>query len=454
MTSFDGFLRSARKELPEAPQARCASVLFSLSVLALPISLTASQAFLAASAVAYALHLLRDRRLPVGAIKSRLSFPPLKLPLALFCLLSLISAAWAGNPAGWLAMRKLVLFLVWLLAVNLLLSSKHLALVYKALFLESTLAGLVAAGQFVVQYRAARALHPQQVYFYMTLTRVHGFMGHWMNFGGQQMLVFAALLSFLLLAPAVAGGFPTASGHVRRAPEEPTKSAALKGDSTGGSARKTWWVVLAVVGISIVLSFTRGVWLGCLVALVYVVGRRNHRWLWALPAFLIAGYLAAPTMVRQRVEVLRHPTSDPSLSIRFEMWQVALRMVRKHPLVGVGPNNIERVYALYLPPGRAPVRGYHQHLHNNFLQLAAERGLPCVGAWVWLMGALAWHFARIRRQLIRGRRPTWVAEAAMAAWLGFVVEGCFEFNFGTSPVLMLFLFVTSTPFVVEKQTRG
>ena len=37
----------------------------------------------------------------------------------------------------------------------------------------------------------------------MTLTRNHGFMGHWMNFGGQQMLVFAALLAFLLLSASV-----------------------------------------------------------------------------------------------------------------------------------------------------------------------------------------------------------------------------------------------------------
>jgi hypothetical protein len=43
-----------------------------------------------------------------------------------------------------------------------------------------------------------------------------------------------------------------------------------------------------------------------------------------------------------------------------------------------------------------------------------------------------------------------MAEAAFAGWLAFLVEGCFEFNFGTSPVLMLFLFAASTPFVAER----
>jgi hypothetical protein len=54
----------------------------------------------------------------------------------------------------------------------------------------------------------------------------------------------------------------------------------------------------------------------------------------------------------------------------------------------------------------------------------------------------------------------WIADAALAAWLAFLVEGCFEFNFGTSPVLMMFLFVTSTPFIAArvaasgKETEG
>ena len=42
-----------------------------------------------------------------------------------------------------------------------------------------------------------------------------------------------------------------------------------------------------------------------------------------------------------------------------------------------------------------------------------------------------------------------MADAAFAAWLAFLAEGFFEYNFGTSPVLMVFLFVMSTPFVAE-----
>lgn len=424
MISLHDFLASARAELPRATYARWASIFFSLSVLTFLLSLAAAQAFLALAAACYAVHLLRAR--------PAIHFPPVKLPLALFSLGTVISIFWAANPAvGWFAVRKLVLFVILLLGVNLVASSKHLEFLYQSLFAESALAGLVAIGQFVLQYRQVRALHPDRVYASLTAERISGFMGHWMNFGGQQMLVFAALLAFLLLRPGIRG-----SGFGIR-----------KGNSAPGPKPTIWWLLLVVIATSIVLNFTRGVWLGCLVVVLYLVARWKPRWLLLLPVLVVVGYFAAPSLVRQRIEILRHPSRDPALSIRFEMWQVAWRMMQKHPLVGVGPNNIEQVYVLYLPPGKPPEPGYHGHFHNNFFQFGAERGLPVLAAWVWFMGALGWHFWRMRRRLACGR---WMAEAALAGWLAMLVEGCFEFNFGTSPVLMLFLFVVSTPFVAER----
>ena len=422
MTSLRELTAPARAALPAASLAQWASIFFSLSVLTFLISLATAEAFLAAASVAYFAHLLRDR--------PGIKFPPVKLPLALFCLTTLVSVWYAASPAvGGFAVRKLALFLILLLAVNLIVSAAHAVALYKALFLESALAGLVATAQFVREYRTVRALHPQRVYFYMTTERISGFMGHWMNFGGQQMLIFAALVAFLLLG-------------ARRAPDPPEPRAP-------NAASRGWWALLATVALSIALNFTRGVWLGCFVATLYLVGRSRPRWLWALPVLLVAGYLAAPSLVQRRVNVLRHPGSDPSLAIRFEMWDVGLRMMARHPWVGVGPNNIKQVYTLYLPPGTTALVGYHEHLHSDFLQLGAERGLPCLVAWLWLMVALVARAWRIRRRLARFKRPTWMVDAAIAGWLAVVVEGGFEFNFGTSPVLIVFLFVASTPFVVE-----
>ncbi len=454
------YIDSWRKELPGAAAARWAWLFFSLHVLSLLLSVAATQAFLAAATLAYLIHLLR--------IRPAVSFPPVKLPLLLYCLATVNSIPWAEHPAvGWAVVRKLVLFLILLLSVNLVSSARHLGALFRGLFLVAALAGLVATAQFVIQYHSVRHLHPDRVYYYMTLTRIHGFMGHWMNFGGQQMLLFAALLAFLLLShgviPSAArnlallrgrppgqdqskiprGVYPERTTEILRCAQDDSERA--RNDAVQhGTAKGLYWLVMAVVATSLVLNFTRGVWLGCVLATLYIVAKWKPRMLWAIPVLLAVAYLAAPSLIRHRVSLAFHPREDPALAIRLEMWGAGLRMVREHPWVGVGPGNIPLVYAQYLPPGTTPMVGYHDHLHDNFLQLAAERGLPCLAAWLWFMLALGWQILRIRRRLSSQR---WVADAALAAWLAFLAEGFFEFNFGTSPVLMVFLFVMSTPFV-------
>jgi O-antigen ligase len=59
-------------------------------------------------------------------------------------------------------------------------------------------------------------------------------------------------------------------------------------------------------------------------------------------------------------------------------------MVRDHPLLGVGPDQVKEAYTDYPWATRRP------HLHNNVVQIAAERGLPALAAWLWLIVAIAW----------------------------------------------------------------
>jgi O-antigen ligase len=423
---FDAILEQTVGELPREALRKWAAILFSLFVLTLQLSLAASQAMLAAAGLLYAVYLLRARPVVVR-------FLPVKLPLALFCLLSLVPIFWAENSGvGWFAIRKLVLFIIWLLAVNLVLSTRHLLRLLQGTFAIALFTSLVGIVQFVIQYRDVRAHHPGEMYLYLTTRRIHGLMGHWMNFGGQQMLVFAFLLAYLLLA------------------KERSSKSEIRDLKFETRVSPFWWTVMAFVCLAILLNFTRGVWLGCFLAGIYLVARSRPKWLWALPVLLALGYAGAPSLVRERVYMALHPTQELALANRLEMWGVALRMIRAHPWVGVGPNNVEEDYPAYMPPGKTPELGYHNHFHNDFLQFAAERGLPCLASWVWMMAALGWYTWKLRRRIAQ----PWIADACFAAWLAFLAEGCFEFNFGTSPVLMAFLFFTSTPFIAACTSGG
>ena len=70
---------------------------------------------------------------------------------------------------------------------------------------------------------------------------------------------------------------------------------------------------------------------------------------------------------------------------RIQMLAMGQDMVRDHPLFGVGPEMVGDVYGRYLR--RNPVHTYNPHLHNVPMQIAAERGLPALGLFLWFIVA-------------------------------------------------------------------
>ena len=136
---------------------------------------------------------------------------------------------------------------------------------------------------------------------------------------------------------------------------------------------------------------------------------------------------------------------DPTNQDRLAMVEIGARIIKDHPLTGVGPNMVPRVYAQYRPD--YAVNAVNPHLHNVPLQIAAERGLPALAIWLWFIVTLTAALIRLFR---RGgdRVLTSAALAAVAAMLG---AGLFEYNFGDSEFLMLFLVLVTLPFAAARR---
>ena len=409
MLSLRAISLSIQRFLPEPLLARYASLAFSLSVLSFLVSIAVAQTALAVSVVLFVVHLGNSRL----AVRT----PRVLLPLLAFCVTTLFSALLSSDLLlSAYAVRKLILFVILLLTVNLVVTLAHLRFLLKGLFFVASLAGLVAAAQVLGQYLQARTMDSAAFYFTMTYTRATGFMGHWMDFSGQQMLVLAALAACFLARPRI-----------------------------------KWIPFLLLIAGSLVLSFTRGAWVGSLASLLLLIVLRRPKLLWAVPVVALAAFLLAPSLVRERVMSIFQPGSDPSISIRLEMWQVGWNIIRRHPWLGVGPNQVDEVYESFLPKGTSAIEGYHGHLHNNPLQLAAERGLFCLAAWIWLMALWGKHLLALRGRL---NGESYLADGALAVWLSLLVQGMFEFSFGSSEVLMLFLFLVSVPYAAEEILKG
>lgn len=196
--------------------------------------------------------------------------------------------------------------------------------------------------------------------------------------------------------------------------------------------RKRWlYAVAALVTLPLLLTFTRSAWLGWALGVFVVLALSRSRWLaWAIPVAIFFVTFMPMAMFARLVssfDVAQYSNFD-----RVRMLEGGVEMIRDYPLLGVGPANVKEMYPLYrradAPRFRPP------HLHNNVIQLWAERGVVAVAAYLLLLALFLRECARGRR----GPARPW-AEAGIAITVALAWAGLFEFNFGDTEVFLLML---------------
>jgi O-antigen ligase len=162
-------------------------------------------------------------------------------------------------------------------------------------------------------------------------------------------------------------------------------------------------------------------------------------------AIAVVAALVPSTPLHTKVRTMFDPTS-PSVTERVYFWEAGVRMVHDAPWLGLGPGGVKRAYPDYKNP--AARRPGTSHLHNNVVQIAAERGLLGLAAWLWVWAAFFWTAGRIYVRLGRRDDDASLVAGSLAGVAGFLVAGFFEYNFGDSEVIGLVWLVMAFPFVV------
>ncbi len=203
--------------------------------------------------------------------------------------------------------------------------------------------------------------------------------------------------------------------------------------------RLRWGAAIAtfLTGLALFLTNTRGSWLGFFFALLVILWYTKRRLLWVVPVLLALGYLAVPPAQKARVRGFFSPRWESNAN-RLMWWRTGLEIFKHYPVFGIGDVGTERMYRRYQrSPDEEPVG----HMHNIFLHIAVTLGvvgLTAFTAMLVIMGRFLWRtFERLRGDdLLAG-----VALGAMAVFVGFLVNGLFEWNFGDAEVVTAFWFV-------------
>ena len=350
----------------------------------------------------------------------KLRLPPIKLPLGLFLAGTLLALAFSADPAAGLPqVRKIFVFCQLLVVFSVLrdlLLIRWLFLSWAAL---GSISALLSFVQFAHKVQQAH-LVGRDVYSYYVGERITGFTSHWYTFSAEEMFVILMLAAFLFFAPE------------RR--------------------RQNWlWLLFGLLSaLGLLLAETRGVWIATAVAALYLLWFWR-RWLVVLvPVVIVCGFLFAPGVIRERLTSILHPSGLDSNRFRVVTWRTGLRMIEQHPWLGIGPEMPRIQFDAYVPADipRPLPEGSYIHLHNIYLHYAAERGIPTLLAFLWLMGRILVDFWRGLRRLPPGRSDRrFLLHGGIAVVVATLVDGLANMNLGISAVLTMFLIVVACGYV-------
>ncbi len=194
---------------------------------------------------------------------------------------------------------------------------------------------------------------------------------------------------------------------------------------------------IAAMVFCMVFTWSRGAWLGVLIALLLMALCLNHKvlsWLilGAIPTAALLPF--APETVLRRFASIGSRT-DSSILYRLHLWDGVENMLRDVWLtgVGVGESAFCAVYTDYALPGIETA----MHSHSLYLQLMCDLGI--IGVLVFGIVMLLW----LRRMLgyVRYgqlRAPRLIVLASVSGVVALLIMGAFDYVWYNYRIYMLF----------------
>jgi putative inorganic carbon (hco3(-)) transporter len=227
--------------------------------------------------------------------------------------------------------------------------------------------------------------------------------------------------------------------------------------------RRKWIYSIAagIVAIALYASGSRGALVGALAlslisgGLGLVLSKKHHRrqWVGAICCLTIVMSLALVSNPRIRtlfnsVPIVEENTisvvslADAPARDRVFMIEAARKILEAHPILGIGPGNLSRVYNLYRPIETGTGLTIIQQMHNTPAQLAAELGILGLIVYVVLLAILL-RLGMLLHKNITELRDRILLYGIGASWFGYAVSSLFDYQLENVGITMMLVVTTA-----------
>jgi O-antigen ligase len=197
-----------------------------------------------------------------------------------------------------------------------------------------------------------------------------------------------------------------------------------------------------VVGISLVFTYSRGVWVAVTLSSILIVvilwGRRGTIYSTISVVVLLLIILSNGSYGERLKSVF---SQDANIE-RLTIYQIHLDVIRDHPVMGIGSGRyretMQPYYERYSPPDEMP----RVHAHNNLIQVWLNAGLIGLAGFLWLNIAFlhgVWIY--VRRRICKKPHDRTILIAGFACVLAFLISGLSQYNLGDSEVSLTYWFI-------------
>jgi putative inorganic carbon (HCO3(-)) transporter len=210
--------------------------------------------------------------------------------------------------------------------------------------------------------------------------------------------------------------------------------------------------LLSIIGIGFILftllfTFTRSSWLA-VIAGVFVIALLRYRKIVFVIVAILAGvaFLGSPELHARFLSIF--DPNDPTNTERLRMWSLGFQIFKDHPVMGIGDVNLMAISRLYSHSSFG-----FGHAHNNivmWLVTLGVSGFTFILLWFIKIWKIIWN-------TFKQSKDDWLYSSfslgAIAAFVGFHVNGMFEWNFGDAEIFMMFWIIVGTVVSIMKMNE-